>query len=90
MFIMKRKDNKRIFGGWFKQSLTSSGGYYRGNTNTWAFLWRVTPGKTDDVCGNFPRARLYAPANRARLFILLLLLSCWTRGNRGAREWGAL
>jgi len=49
MFIMKRKDNKRIFGGWFYYKLSSSGGYYRGSDSRKAFLWRVKPGTNDEV-----------------------------------------
>jgi len=50
MVLMRRSDNKRVFGGFYKcQNWRNSGGYMRGTSRNCAALFRINPNNRDKV-----------------------------------------
>ena len=50
MVVMRRPDNQRVFGGFYKcASWQSSGGYQRGNSRACAAMFRINPDNKDKV-----------------------------------------
>ena len=50
MVVMRRPDNKRVFGGFYKcETWKSNGGYRRGTNKNCAALFRINPGNKDKV-----------------------------------------